>query len=143
MKPNIRRLNKLLKHMEKENLSVDRFDFSVYRGYSPNCGTSGCMAGELPAIYPGYWSWHTYIYNKANPKLVLKCPDYRPSKSITELLSVFFNIPQSAAEHLFVPNCQMPDIYGGSDLSLEASKEQVTENLRQFIKWAKNAENHE
>lgn len=138
-KPNIERLEMLLKHMESEPLSVDRFDFSTFRSYDRSydqddsesvCGTAGCMGGELPIVFPESW--------EIQRNCVFRTGDIDYGLSPMDQIKRFFNLTESEAYHLFMPDYQAPELYGGVLLHNHATKEEVTENLRIFIELYKN-----
>lgn len=122
------RLLKLYEHMKQpqKNLAHKKFDFSVWNACANErneCGTNGCMAGELPAIFPKYWQWEKGgLSYKGNHNLEIK--------GIAE----FFGISMNEACHLFIPMAQLLTIDPKSKpLDADAKKSQVVANLKRFL----------
>jgi hypothetical protein len=128
------RLKKLLEHMESGKLSVDRFDFSQFR-VRAECGTSGCMAGELPAVFPEEWEHKTRVHwcdpdidymvvrlKKAEPVYAGDFPvdamDFF-GLGYAEVLQLFY-----PASWVRLPSGRLPET---------ATREEVTANLKAFI----------
>lgn len=151
------RLLKLYNHMANEKLSFDRFDFSNYKqeyskeNSSESCETLGCMAGELPIIFPEYWAYHL---DKAHTNLLPRENTFELMKAYSVFLKesngrvvyggstvndleLFFHLKEEEREHLFSPNgqSQLIDEYflKNKKLGVRATKEEVTENLRRFL----------
>lgn len=138
MKIRIDRLKKLLAHMEQpqEKLGHKEFDFEIYdNGYGGECGTAGCMAGELPFIWPDKWRLCTSPL-KNHP--ILKGGSVYILSTEWHLMQ-WFGLDAGMVKHLFYPHFQDTDKYGGKKmLNSSSKKEEVVENLREFIKWAEN-----
>jgi hypothetical protein len=133
------RLKRLLEHMENGTLSVDHFFFGVFRDRpplrnpaAPICGTIGCMGGELPGLWPDDWKW-SY---EGPPRTIstaegwcaprLKCARMGQS-TFREDAAEFFGISFEEVGQLFYPGPL------GSGLDEHATREAVTEKLREFI----------
>lgn len=125
----------------QKNLAHKKFDFSQFNAigdsgycFSHNgCRTNGCMAGELPAIFPRSWEW---VGSQINLKSSMYC-------STKSQLGEFFGIEYWEAAHLFYPGDQINhktavegEFYDpkGSILYTNASKREVVANLRRFLK---------
>lgn len=125
-KTHLKRLQKLLEHMEKGELSVDKFDFGAFRRgpfERERCDTAGCMGGELPALFPRLWKWEV-----ATPVL----RDARRASTFSESAERFFGLTTQQAGRLFYPQ---GDWKAQTDsLPGNATRRQVTANLRRFIK---------
>lgn len=127
-----KRLLDLATHLEKGKLIHETFDFK-YLNYNNNesfagpapytCGTAGCALGEMPAVSK---SWNFDKYAEPHLKGTSKDP-FRSAEK-------WFDISESAAEHLFNPNEQNPTEFGGKDLNTEATAKQVAANIRAFVK---------
>lgn len=134
-----KRLLKLYEYMRQpqKKLGNDKFDFSVYKDYI-SCGTCGCMAGELPYIFPRMWEFDTINYIDILISVRLRQGqhgDRFSSKSEIAQLSEFFGISYDEASHLFQPNGQSLGIDPRSKLlERSATKRQVVANLRRFLK---------
>jgi hypothetical protein len=134
MKPNIERLKKLLTHMESGQLSVDKFDFGCFRN-KISCSTVGCMAGELPTVFPEDWTFKQRSDVRWMYFPVLKSKDdINPHSPFMNQISMrhleeFFELAPEQCSALFVPS----DGDDGGRLTEEATREEVTENLKQFI----------
>jgi hypothetical protein len=118
--PRIDRLQRLLAHMEAapEVRGNRRFDFGTYR---TACGTAGCMAGELPAIWPEEW---TLVRCDFGSFPYLKGDDKR--RDVSAHLSEWFGIEWKTARRIFYP-AEFNRLTGLS------SRGEVVENLRQVI----------
>lgn len=123
-KTHLKRLQKLLEHMEKGELSVDKFDFGTFRD-SNSCGTAGCMGGELPGLFPRLWRW-----DEDTPLL----KDAAENSSFNESARRFFGLTKEQVDYLFYPRGDFRS-GGNSRLPGTASRRQVTANLRRFIRF--------
>lgn len=122
--PHIERLHKLADHLLHGKLGHAEFDFSRYNDSGiARCGTAGCAIGECPIVWPDHWRFN----NEGFPVL-------GSNTSIELSGKLFFEIGTGEYEHLFTPMNQMPGRYGGTDLFDTASKEQVANNILEFIK---------
>lgn len=141
----LKRLEKLRDWMKGKG-SGREFDF---RTYEDACGTVGCLAGELPYLFPKYWGFSAFflaagkfIFLKERPK------SWKENKFSTkqpiEELAYFFNLSLIEAKHLFIPYSQNSNIdsYYKERYCLvgESTKEEVLENLERFIKIKKDEE---
>lgn len=125
------RLEKLADHLESGKLGHDQFFFGTWhndRDYA-FCGTAGCAVGELPFLFPDDWG----IDGKY--PILRVAPDLAPEDAAMS----FFDLGVDEVEHLFIPELQDTDVYGGEFLLVSATKEQVASNIREFLKikeWA-------
>lgn len=105
----------------------DKFYFGTYENRE-GCKTLGCIAGELPAVFPKSW----YFQNSV---LFLKGSSYVP---ITQDVAAFFDISYVEASHLTIPGQQTmsvdPYYMDHPVLPTTATKAQVVANLRRFLK---------
>lgn len=131
------RLIKLYEYMKQHQgkLYHKKFDFGTYFN-TCSYGTCGCMAGELPTIFPKYWRWISqstiqYLY----PIMTQYSPNFH---YVFPNIKSFFGITDSEAHHLFSPGKQLAYIdkyYRNHDvLSTRATKRQVVANLHRFLK---------
>lgn len=124
------RLLALYKHMNQpqKNLAHKKFDFNIFNdGFKEKneCGTSGCMAGELPAVFPRSWGWSRFnVYLKNN------------SSGITvQDLAIYFGLTGAEMRHLFIPGGQSDFIDPNCEtLPPEAKRAEVVANLKRFLK---------
>lgn len=143
------RLLKLAQHLENGELGHKNFDFSCFNrdllskgvklkvSTPGSCGTNGCAIGELPIIFPEYWE---FSYPHSNPQLNAKYKGRKWRESscsgdIIEDAQVFFNIDVLESLHLFMPDGQNPNDYGGKNLGDYATKEEVAQNIRDFVNY--------
>lgn len=85
----------------KKNRIHKKFDFRIVNSYPigslntikdvPNCGTFGCMAGELPG-FDKLWSFNTYGELR-----------YKQTIGMNEALQKYFGLSQKEVEVLFYP----------------------------------------
>jgi len=130
----LKRLEKLANHLLHGKLGHDIFDFSrlnenVESGeeFKKNgCGTIGCALGECPIIFK---QWHFDYCNE---------PTLKGKEYTEESAEQFFHISWQEAKHLFYPNEQNPILYMGNNLGIRAKKEQVANNMLEFIKLKRN-----
>jgi len=127
-------LRKLANHLLNGKLGHEKFDFNYYNIGKKNgvvdspenrCGTNGCAIGECPVIWPKKWTWNDF-----------SDPCVRGIPSTTDSIETFFCLTYHQQQHLFIPNNQSPDIYGGLHLDGDATKEQVANNIIQFCELA-------
>lgn len=125
MKPNVERLQTLLDHMRSGNRFHETFDFSYF--YTElSCGTAGCMAGELPTIWPDHWNFDHNGFSTIHLK------EYVIGGTPSQL-SAWFSITTKMVDHLFYQDSQSIELYGGEVLTAQSTLEQVTNNLKLFI----------
>lgn len=125
------RLLKLAEHLETGKLGHEVFDFSQFNNANTNiCGTAGCAIGECPVIWPDEWEFCTVGLPTLKDK-------YTPRGSATS----FFGIISKEYDHLFIPTHQNINEYGGKVLGIDATKEQVATNIREFVKRKEKLDN--
>lgn len=126
---NKKRLLKLADHLEKGKLGHKRFDFSQYNNVlKPECGTAGCAIGECPIVFPSNWKFD----ERGAP--VLK--RFRRANPVFQTINsgeIFFDLDDNEFAHLFTPEQQLPDTYGGKILTSKATRKQVAANIRAFV----------
>jgi hypothetical protein len=120
------RLKRLLEHMEHGKLSVRRFDFRIIRN---DCGTAGCMAGELPGLFP---EWEFFLKPDFSD-----APGVRLKGEFSDLGLIygamwFFGLERTEVLDLFFPAGPLEETAGR--LPYEATREEVAANLRKFIR---------
>jgi hypothetical protein len=139
-----KRLEKLEQHLRRGKLAHKKFDFGCFnsdisfdytygekeKNYdSPRniCGTAGCALGECPAVFKQWKFVKDQVVLKNSPHGVHPFADARD----------FFGLDVDECEHLFNPDSQQPNIYGGKCLNDTASRIQVAANIRAFINLKK------
>lgn len=140
----IKRLEKLRDHLAQpqEKLAHDKFCFDVWNGQpsraskkkfaTRGCGTAGCAFGELPYLFPDEFMW--------GDGCVIRTKPTSSPHNIVDGSSNFFGLTSAESLHLFMPNNQNPDAYGGIYLRSYSSLPEVTENMRIFIDKLKAGE---
>lgn len=125
--PNIT-LSQLADHLEKGELLHKQFDFSDYNSKTPeightfpHCGTSGCAIGELPAL-DSRFKFHIDGFMSFNGRAM------SPS-----IVADYFELSEEAASHLFYPDEQQPEVFGGDYLKSNATIDDVIGNIRAFL----------
>jgi hypothetical protein len=121
---NTERLQKLAEHLLHGKLGHESFDFGIYNNTEePFCGTAGDAIGECPIVFPEYWEFDEYGYPMTQNEL-----DTENSGM------AFFDLTLDEFEHLFYPNAQDTELYGGKRLKRNATRYEVAENILAFIK---------
>lgn len=130
---NKERLLQLAEHLEKGQLGHKYFSFSVWNsddwedGADTKCGTTGCAIGECPFIWPDDWKFDT----DGEPVLTGKI-------GVHDSVLDWFNLSVPEARHLFIPDAQSEILYGGRNLTGDATKYEVAANIRAFIEKKEN-----
>lgn len=126
------RLMKLANHLLHGKLGHEEWNFSVLNNGlfdKKGCGTAGCALGECPIVFPRHWKFSkqsTYYFYPT-----LKSCQFENAFSCA---IKFFGIEYGAAAHLFDPNSQKPEEYGGKALGNDAAREEVARNILAFLK---------
>jgi hypothetical protein len=132
---NAERLLKLAEHLETGKLGHEQFDFGHYNvdldlnAAGPKCGAFGCAIGECPILFPDDWKFDGCGLPSLRIGSVYASSDARS----------FFDIDISECDHLFYPDSQVPDLHGGVNLGICATKEEVAANIRSFVALKKGA----
>jgi hypothetical protein len=112
-----------------------KFWFGYYNSSTENdCGTTGCLLGELPLIFPEKWRFD----NRGDPNFIdtLRGDNFLVSLQAME----FFGLSENQCYHLFYPNRQLIETYGGELLVESSTREEVIANLKIFIEKVKSGE---
>ena len=132
---NKERLLKLADHLEHGKLGHKVFDFGVYNlrkdegaPAKGRCGYMGCAIGECPIVWPEHWQF--------GPAPVLWGYRWTLESGIA-----WFDITADEFSHLFLPHGQYPEDYGGTELGIDATKEQVAANIRAFVAHKEKQDN--
>jgi len=119
---NLERLHILYDHLMWGTLGHKKFDFSTYNStHEPTCGTAGCAIGECPVIW-GEWRFNY----EGKPRLGENC-------SCSNSGAEWFGINHAEYIHMFVPNSQNTDNFGGRSLKNFSNRYQVAANIKAFI----------
>jgi hypothetical protein len=133
-----KRLLKLAAHLRSGKLGHERFDFSVINADSSGdelthngCGALGCAIGECPIAFPRQW-----VFKNGQPELRGFAVRYGiwDDTPAFQCAPGFFGLDDLELNHLFVPNRQRPDIFGGKELGGSATAKQVAANIEAFVK---------
>jgi hypothetical protein len=115
-----KRLLKLATHLASDApLKVGDFCFEYL--YRPNI--CGCAIGESCFLFRG---WKLGEFDSP----VLSKGNLNSQESANE----FFGLTMEESNHLFYPNRQIPELYGGVMLIHSATRYQVAENIFAFLK---------
>ena len=132
-------LNVLAYHLLEGKLGHKEFFFGFFNSGFPqdlrywefarlrNCNRAGCGLGECPFVFPS-WSFN-YEHQPVSAEA---------EHSTSLSAGLFFSLTQIQYEHLFVPDRQIPEIYGGQRLNKYASSKQLAENIFSFCKVIKS-----
>ncbi len=121
------RLLKLADHLLNGKLGHEKFNINCWNvGIfdDKGCGTAGCAIGECPIVFPESWEFNPIT---SYPVLI------GMSIGILHSIHSFFGLSRNEKNHLFHARGQKPDIYGGSILSENATKEEVANNIKIFV----------
>ncbi len=120
---NLERLHILYDHLMYGKLGHKKFDFRQFNSDTENkCGTAGCAIGECPVIWPEDW-----CFNAGGT------PVLNNSLWVRRSVFTWFDITESEYYHLFEPDSQDIEKYGGKNLVMTATREQVAANIKAFI----------
>ncbi len=134
----LKRLLKLANHGINGKMYHDEFNIVVFNDKSDlkNCKTMGCMLGECPGLFRE-WVWNT----GGDPLLKVFFSDDYDTSFVTwppkDSAMQFFNINSDEFSQLFIPDSQT-DLFSYKKcerLSRKATKEQVAENMLDFIQY--------
>lgn len=135
---NAQRLLELAAHLRQGKLGHVKFNFEVCNGdeagiqlWGNGCGYCGCAIGELPFVFPG-----AFEFVVGWPALI-EADDYpHPDADFAGrgAAEAFFELKDEESMHLFIPNSQKPDKFGGQHLDENATAAQVADNIEAFVK---------
>ena len=121
---NLQRLHILYDHLMWGKLGHKVFNFNTYNNITePECGTAGCAIGECPII------WNEWVFGYMGSPLLNNTSGSMVSASGKE----WFEIDSDEFKHLFLPEKQNTEIFGGRILTDETTREQVAYNIKAFI----------
>ena len=117
--------------LKQEESKHSAFNFCTFKK-ELECGTAGCLAGNLPFIVPEEWEF--YFDNTIdNDGYYIKLVKNSTSDETKDLVK-YFDLSRDEIDHLFFPYCQEPYKYGGHNLNSEATLEEVQNNIREFLR---------
>jgi hypothetical protein len=119
--------------LESGKLGHKRFDFAHWnqaddgnRQYD-GCGTSGCAIGECPILFPKSWEFSDGLpVLKGITRVEYATPVTKSARS-------FFGLEYRQFQHLFLPNSQEVEEFGGKKLGDNARRKSVARNIREFV----------
>ena len=132
------KLKMLLQHLETGKMLHENFNFNMFNNINIkkskirnvlNCGTCGCALGEMPILDKDF---------KFDAKGNLKFKKQLISFYFCENVLEYFELAFIEFIHLFYPNQQKTDWYGGKDLSKISTKSEVINNIKEFLKIKEN-----
>jgi len=131
----VSRLRKLAKHLRGTHLAHKKFNFLDYARGKINksgnyCGSSGCAIGEFPAVWPNEWRWEPELTGY----FIRVVHKSQKIKNISwYVIADFFSITERQAKHLFFPDAQNIEKFGGRELGNGATAKNVANNIDAFI----------
>lgn len=131
---NLTNLKKHYEFIKSGNLIHKKFDFRVFNTTDNGigeCGTRGCSFGEIPG-----WNNRVKFSDNATYEIHFDL-DGVPTFNLY-IAKEIFGIDYQEYSYLFI-GCYA-DLYGGNELYLDVTKEQVNENLRIFIEKVEKGE---
>lgn len=150
-----KRLLKLARHLERGKIGHLKFYFGQWhRSFSAveseglagiteaqkreHCGYSGCAIGECPVVFPRYWKFTKSgnVRLRERVKRVRRFFPHTGFKVTIEFDSArqFFRLEEAEAKHLFMPNAQDSSYGGAMHLNRDATRLEVADNVRAFVK---------
>lgn len=134
-------LRTLADYLDGPKIGHDRFFFGFFNSgksqatrdrlaaypHLRRCNSAGCGIGECPFVFPG---WH---FNFAEQ------PVYQDYLDSATSAIKFFDLQHSEYEHIFVPDHQIPEQYGGIKLDKYATRYELAANIRAFCEAIKQA----
>lgn len=98
-----------------------KFDYSVYgNGRGKTCGDVAGPEGLLPYLRPDKFRWTG--------------PGARPCGVDGQPYPKVLGLGKEEDDHLFMPELQKLDEYGGRLLTTKATAEEVAANIREFVR---------
>lgn len=133
------RLLQLAEHLEKGKLIHETFNFKVFNSnstYEQPCGAAGCALGECPAVFPSEWRFikNPTKLGHASGLYSHYIPVIDGEVSVEDSAITFFGLSSAEDNHLFYPYEQQPELYGGVELTGNATREEVASNIREFVR---------
>ena len=128
------RLLKLAVFLEK--LPRQKFDFSLIKGV--NCKTTACAIGWCPTVFKKDWAVCSGPYEDRG-KVKVFAVRLKSNKNHSNVEDSFgdaekyFGLSEEEGNHLFQPNDQDTEQFGGCDLGEAATPKQVAKNIREFL----------
>lgn len=118
------RLTRLADALEQDKHGHTEWDYSEVISRHQTCGTVGCAWGAFPYVFPKDYSI-TWVKDAG-------CSKPQPDIDGPDSAS-FLGISEREWDHIFMPRGQNPAEYGGENLSVFATPQQVASNIRAFL----------
>lgn len=107
---------------------------------SKTCGTAGCAVGELPYCFPQSFRFNEENLRQNTSRDLIEFqqgeqvqePNWCAFAADIYRAGCFFGLTQGEAGHLFIPDDQETELYGGDILDSLAGPHDVAQNIRQF-----------
>lgn len=129
------RINRLQKlHDFLRELKTKSFDFGAWINnydYEKSCGTVCCAIGWLPKIDPKNWKW-----NEDEEPSLIDSNGYNCDASSDG--QEYFGIDEDLFDHMFIPNSQWRDEFGGKELTRHTTAKKVAKNIAVIIEKLKD-----
>lgn len=129
-------LIELAEHLDTGELLHEVFDYSeVNTGLPatktdiPYCGTVGCAAAELAALTD-----RVGFANLNDPNCIHWLTLDGKGSTIGKISKTFWGLEIDEYSHLFFPLNQCPGLFGGNRLEENATRYEVANNIREFVK---------
>jgi hypothetical protein len=143
------RLLQLADYLEAGKFKHKQFSFATFDDgplTENGCGTLGCAVGELPGCFPQHWKYrkieHSLWGNWYIPLPIEKIdqefenPDEVQDEEAVEYVMDFFDINRKLYMHLFWPEAQNIELFGGIDcLEQNSTAQEVAENIRLTVSY--------
>jgi hypothetical protein len=130
----LERLETLAFTLMYNSLHHKRFDISMYSNHAPDhCDSRGCALGECPSLFPKDWEWSDYYDGDKKLPSFPTLKEYHNLRA-WECAKIYFGISLIEAYHLFRSDSQYPNVFGGKHISFDATRDDVANNIRDFIK---------
>lgn len=145
---NKERLLKIVDHLKNGKLGHEEFDFRIINcgaSETNHCGTSGCAFGEFPIIFPEDWHFINVIKGSTNYIPFLKS-SFNPISIVDawEDLETYLDITKYESSLLFISdNIGIIGKITLPSLSDYATKEEVADNILEFIRLKELNKNNE
>lgn len=139
-------LRELVQHCRTKP-GLKEFNFNIIYGPAMNqCGTAGCLMGEMAHCWPDQFNLISMDDNRANcPAGAVRPQDSNPAvprwkrypwatatEDSVELAAAWFEIPSEDARWLFLPYEDHARL-GSNDLSTDSTLEEVLAGVERYI----------
>lgn len=139
------RLKKLAKHLIEGKLGHKKFDFNTWNTGSHmkgsiwrteevppgSCGYAGCAIGECPIVFKRAWKFDAAADPIIREPLTVEGGWWDSKAELSG--RQFFGLDKSEFNHLFIPEGQNTEQYGGRYLGEKAKAKSVGKNILAFL----------